>query len=329
MRKFTFIIVICLVTIVCQAQEHLTFMDIPFNGSLEDFCSKLIKEKGFSASSMTDGEQYLNMETKKLIGNFYGVNNCTLYIRKHDRLDNISSVIVEDTLFTLSDVDINRIISLHDEKYGKHSCDSAQNYVWYTWETASGDVELSVQEDRFKLYYTDYTERDIRKTILEEYEKKKERQTIREICGIPFGSSYEIAEEILENKYGSSSIFSDKRTILYTNINYAGISFDKIMFLFQSDGYKSYLNGCIFVIETSSLKQAKEKRDMLYRKMCLKYDIMSGVDDDGNEYYWGGHSPVPFDGFGFSIDILKYKNERNAYAARLMYGRYNYVKEEF
>lgn len=304
-------------------------MDIPFNGSLDNFCSKLIEEKGFSASDMTDGEQYFDMETKKLVGNFYGVKNCTLYIRKHDRLDNISSVIVEDTLFTGSDVYINRLISLHDEKYGKHSSDSTQNYVWYTWETASGDVELSVQKDRFKFYYTDFTEREIRKTIFEEYKKEKERQTIREICGISFGSSYEKTKEILENKYGDSSFLSDKTRILYTNINYAGISFDRIVFLFQSDGYNSYFNGCVFVIETSSLNQAKEKRDMLYRKMCLKYDIKSGVDDDGNEYYWGGHSPIPLDGFGFSIDILKYKNERNAYAARLMYGRYNYVKEEF
>ena len=329
MKKFGITVIICLAAIVCQAQDHLKFMDIPLNGSLEEFCNKLINEKGFLASYMTDGEQYLNMETKKLIGNFYGVNHCTLYIRKHDRLENISSVVVEDTLFTLSGVDINKIISLHDERYGKHSSDSDQYYVGYTWETANGDVELSVQENRLKLYYTDYTEKNIRKTIYEEYEKEKERQTIREICGIPFGSSYEKAEEVLENKYGSPSYFSDRTKIVYTNKNYAGISFDTIMFLFQSDGYNSYLNGCIFVINTNSLNQAKEKRDMLYRKMLWKYDINSGVDDDGNEYYWGGRSPIPFDGFGFSIDILKYKNERNAYAARLMYGRYNYVKEEF
>ena len=170
---------------------------------------------------------------------------------------------------------------------------------------------------------------DIRKAIAEEADKEWERQIVKEICGIPFGSSYEKTKEVLENKYGTSSIFSDKTKIIYENQTYAGITFDDILFLFQSDGYKSYLNGCVFVIKTNSLKDAKDKRDYLYRILSWKYEMKEGTDDNGNKFYYGGHSPVPLDGWGFTIEILKYGNSVNSYAARLMYGRYNYVKEEF
>lgn len=329
MRKYAFFIVFCLVSI-CQAQEHLRFMDVPLDGAIDDFCSRLIKEKGLVKEIMTEGEQYMNMETKKLSGEFYGIKGCTFYFRKHDRLDNISSVIVEDTLFTLSKADVNRLISLFDKSYGIHETDSTIYSVWYTWKTISGDVELGVYKEGFRMLYTDYAEINVRKQISEELEAERDRQTIKEICGIPFGSSYEKAEQVLENKYGTSSFLSDKTKIYYQNETYAGILFDNIIFLFQSDGYKSYLNGCVFILEATSLSEAKEKRDMLYRKLRLKYDMKEGVDDNGNKFYFGGHSPIPFDGIGFIIEILKYDNRsRIPYAARLMYGRYNYVKEEF
>ena len=58
--------------------------------------------------------------------------------------------------------------------------------------------------------------------------------------------------------------------------------------------------------------------------------MKNDVDDNGNKYYYGGNSPVSFWDFGFHIDIIKYDNRSSIpYAARLMYGRYNYVKEEF
>ena len=335
MIRFAFTFVLGLAAFICQAQEHLRFMDIPLDGNLDSFCSKLIKEKGFVAKTMTDGEQYFSMETKKLTGDFYGIKGCTFYVRKHERLDNVSSVIVNDTLHVLGKADEAQLISLFDENYGNHETDSTgysvwYNSVWYTWKTSSGNVDFCVYKEGFMIFYTDYTEKDARKQVLEEHEREWERQTIREICGIPFGSSYEKAEEVLENKYGVKSFLSDKTKIYYLNENYAGIMFDKIIFLFQSDGYKSYMNGCIFILDANSLRQAKEKQEMLYKRLRNKYDMKEGVDDNGNKYYYGGHSPVPFDGFGFSIEIIKFENiSSTPYAARLMYGRYNYVKEEF
>ncbi len=211
MRRFAFTFVVCLVAVTCHAQEHLSFMDIPLDCPLDVFCNKLISDKGLVAGKMSDDEQYYNMETKKLVGDFNGVKNCSFFVLKHERLDNVSSIVVSDSLTVLSEVDKNRIISIHDKQYGKHEKDSNDYYVWYTWKTVNGEVEFSVSNKKgFNVYYTDTTELAVRKAIQEEYEINRERQTVREICGVPFGSSYEKTKEILENKYGTSSFLSDR-----------------------------------------------------------------------------------------------------------------------
>lgn len=330
MKRFVFTIIISLVVTTSYAQEHLSFMDIPMDCPVETFCNKLVSTKGLVVSTMTDDEQYYGMETKKLVGDFYGIKNCSFYVRRHERLDNVSSIAVKDTLAAMSEGDVRRIIALHDKTFGTHKKDSSQHAVWYSWRTHYGEVGLELYDNGFGAYYTDTTELAVRKAIYEEYIMKRERETVREICGIPFGSSYETTKEVLENKYGTSSILSDRNRIIYNNKSYAGIFFDEILFLFQSDGYKSYLNGCIFILESTSLIQAKEKLALLHRTLSRKYEINEIIDDNGNPCYFGGHSPIPFEGIGFCIDIIKYDNRLTIpYAARLMYGRYNYVKEEF
>lgn len=327
MKKIVLTFVVCLAAIACHAQEHLHFMDIPLTGSLDVFYNKLISERGLTAAKMSDDEQSSNMQTLKLTGNFYGIKDCTFYVQKHDRLDYVSSVVVEDTLGAISKVDANRIISLHDKKYGNHKKDTLWS-VWYTWKNQSGKIELRIHDKGFQAFYTDTTELAVRKTISEEL--ARERQTVREICGIPFGSSYEKTAEVLENKYGTSSFLSDKTKIIYNDKSYAGIYFNSIIFLFQSDGFKSYLNGCVFILRATSLSDAQNKQEHLYNKLSWKYDMKDGVDDVGIKYYYGGYSPVTFWDVGFVIDIIKYDNyPKTPYAARLRYGRYNYVKEEF
>ena len=138
---------------------------------------------------------------------------------------------------------------------------------------------------------------------------------------------------MLEIKYGYPDYSPDKTTIIYKHKTYAGIAFDNIHFLFQSDGNRSYFNGCVFIIEAYSLTDAKEKQEMLHKKLSAKYFIIKDSYKDGTPCYIGGRSPIPNDGFGFNIDIIKLNNSNTKqsypYAARLYYGRYNYVKEEF
>lgn len=160
----------------------------------------------------------------------------------------------------------------------------------------------------------------------------QEKQTVREICGIKFGTSYQEAKKKLDNKYGEPEYYPDNSVLSYKNKFYAGIKFDAIHFLFQSDGTRSYMNGCVFVLNASTLKQAEKYREMLYEKLSEKYNMVSNVDENGNKYYYGGYGPTP-NSIGFSIDILKYEKDLavlyNPYATRLAYGRYNYVLEEF
>lgn len=170
------------------------------------------------------------------------------------------------------------------------------------------------------------------------FQERMNRITVSEICNVPFGCSYEKAESILRNKYGDSSSESDRTKIIYRNKVYAGISFDMIYFLFQSDGVNSYMNGCIFIIETKSLKEARDKQEELRRVVSYKYELSEYKDDNGEKYYVGGIPPKDsYDWLrpAFTIDILKYdvkeifKGYVNGYATRLFYGRYNYIKEEF
>ena len=161
MRKIALTFIVCLVTIVGQAQEYLRFMDIPIEGSFDEFYGKLIKEKGLLASEMTEGEEYMNMKTKKLKGDYYGTKNCTFYVRKHDRLNSVSSVIVVDTLGALSGTDAQKFIAIHDAKFGSHKVDSARYSIWYTWETEKGEVEVGLNNSGFRIFYTDHSEKEI------------------------------------------------------------------------------------------------------------------------------------------------------------------------
>ena len=108
--------------------------------------------------------------------------------------------------------------------------------------------------------------------------------------------------------------------------------FDTIHFLFESDGVHSYMNGCVFILSAETLREAEQKRNMLYEKLKEKYYMLSDKDSNGNTVSVGGYAPIG-DGCAFIIDILKYEKKlakiSNPYAARLMYGTYRYVKEEF
>ena len=56
MKRFALIIV-CLTTFACQAQNHLKFMGIPIEGTLNSFVDKLVTEKGFREVKLIKGEE--------------------------------------------------------------------------------------------------------------------------------------------------------------------------------------------------------------------------------------------------------------------------------
>ena len=148
------------------------------------------------------------------------------------------------------------------------------------------------------------------------------------ICGVDFGSSYSKAEQILENKFGDKSyILSDKTQIVFKDKMYAGRMWSSLIFMFQSDGYRQYLNRCILVQDCSTAAEAKDVRDAIKNQMEDKYFIMDFTNEKtGFKFYLGGENPTNPKTHGFCIDIIKY--DAGGYGARVDYGPYNYVTEE-
>ncbi len=148
------------------------------------------------------------------------------------------------------------------------------------------------------------------------------------ICGVDFGSSYSKAAQILENKFGDKDyLLSDKTKLVFKDKMYAGRMWARMIFMFQSDGYKQYLNRAILTRECSTASEAKEIRDALKAQMEDKYFIVEGTDEKtGFKYYVGGTDPTDSQRYGFSIDIIKY--DSGGYGVRVDYGPYNYVTEE-
>ena len=163
------------------------------------------------------------------------------------------------------------------------------------------------------------------------------------IANVDFGTSCKEAEGKLKNKFGEPYFLSSNNKLQFKNIKYGGLDFNSVFFLFQSDGNNTYLNCCIFIREAKDYAQALEFEQEYANILSRKYTkVFSEVDEKGNPFHFCGFSPL-WDGTlqgsyeaGVAIhtDIMKYDEEvaRNLqyqYAVRLIYGPFNYVKEEF
>lgn len=148
----------------------------------------------------------------------------------------------------------------------------------------------------------------------------------REICGVEFGTDFETAKAILENKFGREVGYADRNWLIFTNQTYAGVFFNELHFCFQGDGRNTYFNKCVLCISSKSAEEAKKNRDFLYKVLNEKYYMTSQIADDKFKYYLGGTSPTDEDRYGFEISIAKNKYD---WKARVFYGPYNFVKEEF
>lgn len=180
-------------------------------------------------------------------------------------------------------------------------------------------------------------------SLFQDMEKNLEKQQVSNIGGIAFGISRDNALELLRNKYGEPEYNPRSTIISYKNIKYAGYDFDAVHFLFQSDGINSYFNSCIFIKEAKTRKEVIEKQEKLYQILSGKYELYKDKTDNGFDTYGGGISPL-WDGHWYNLsdefytalhtDIIEYENDLveiygNRYATRLIYGPYNYIKEEF
>lgn len=342
MKKVFLFCISCIFAIGIQAQTgHLKFMDIPMEGTLDFFSNRLIEEKGFIKSQMGKEDERYDNHQIKLIGKFGGFENAKVYLKQHSKANGISSLTV---YFDKSQYDENKIqswLETYNSLYGdpNHYKSDNSDYETYTWESEDGKIKICIVDDYFYITFDDKTELEAEDKDYKEYMAKRERETVNEICGIPFGSSYETAETKLDNKYGMAD-FHNRSMIVYYNKTYAGITFNSIMFLFESDGTKSFMNGAVFILDTKTSKEAEEKRDLLYKQLSYKYEMESKDDSNGRKFYYGGYPPantvLSLESIfqrGFIIEVIKrdkeFTKDATPYFARLMYGRYKYVNEEF
>ena len=158
-----------------------------------------------------------------------------------------------------------------------------------------------------------------------------------------FWINKEKALSILKNKYGEP-FGSSGLKFLFESISYAGQNFSTALFSFQSDGANTYLNSCIFVKYAKTFSEAldyeKELADILSEKYTNMYRI---PDENGNPMHVCGISPfwngnmrdlTTSDNAAIHTSIIAtdYDSELRTgakYYVRIIYGPYNYVKEEF
>lgn len=156
---------------------------------------------------------------------------------------------------------------------------------------------------------------------------------IESICGVDFGACYEDAKTALVSKFGYyDSEASDRNMLIFNHKTYAGIQFDRLIFGFQWNRSRSYMNGCVMLVECKTAEDAKNRRDYLARVLSKKYYLDNDIDKNKFKYYKGGTSPTDYDDYGLFIDVLKYEagvNPGYPYAARIYYGTYDYIGEEF
>ena len=213
-------------------------------------------------------------------------------------------------------------------------------------------VSLSAfaQEEQFaqsffkeKIENMSHGQQDSLEIIMNVLETSFRKQQVKSIGGIDFGISREEALIKLRNKYGSP-VYNPERTYLtFENVKYAGHDFSSAVFLFDSDGTKSYLSTCIFVNKAKTRSEALTIMEGLKKDLEIRYVISSFDGENGFPVYYGGVSPF-WDGnlanlkdedfIAWHMDVFEYDQDLvkvfgNKYGVRLVYGPYNYVKEEF
>lgn len=200
-------------------------------------------------------------------------------------------------------------------------------------------------------FYTnaDDKEKALIDSLYVDYTNENKQQQIFSICDIPFGSPRSYALDVLLNKFGSAAITSTHPAITLEKVKYAGIKFDTVHFIFQTQGENSFLSGCMFVMRAKNRSQARLHIQKLYDAISGKYNLSSKTDKNKLSTYRGGISSL-WNGNWFElytdifrtyhdaikIETIDYGEELKEetgfrYGVSLIYGPFIYVeeKEEF
>lgn len=206
------------------------------------------------------------------------------------------------------------------------------------------DVTIDVEQVQ-KTYWASAPEVKARlDTLMRSVDENYKRNQVVSICGVRFGMDLETAKNILKSKYGEVAFDADPNTLVYENIKYANTDYDQVIFRFQSDGINTYLSACVLCKYASSLSKARKLEKEFAEILSHKYTSLTEVKDiNGETIHIGGITPL-WDGhwYNFSKEhvgavctgIFRFGERARKglglnYAAKIAYGPYNYVKEEY
>lgn len=185
-------------------------------------------------------------------------------------------------------------------------------------------------------------------SLFSDFVSSQKANQIKSICNVPFGVTRSEAGRILRNKFGEPNYLSSDTHIVYNNVKYGGIDFDSIHFLFQSDGYNSFLNTVIFINGAKNKSKANEIMELYRNLLSKKYELSEDTDALGFKNYGGGVSPL-WNGNWYDFmtnlssgiyltavhtDVIEYEDNLvrdfgDKYGVRIIYGPFQYVTEDF
>lgn len=150
------------------------------------------------------------------------------------------------------------------------------------------------------------------------------------VAGIEFGkTSYEEACPKLKYKFGEPVMESDDdRMIIFANIEYTGLKFDRAWFMFESSTTHNVFNKCWLISNFRTAKEAKDFRERIVEKLGDKYEITSQINSETKfKDYSVGVSPT--DSAKPYFIIQTFKMSENQYSTSICYGPFDYINEEF
>lgn len=130
---------------------------------------------------------------------------------------------------------------------------------------------------------------------------------ISEVCGIKFGTSFDVAKDVLNKKYGvSSRISDDKNIIVYDNRNFEGKVFEHMYFVFENEDNYGF-DYAVFTVVCKTKSEAEKEREDIAEIIKKKYVLETKRDIYGDIAYYGGTSPLNRERYGLKIEIIKDK----------------------
>lgn len=153
--KRIFSIVALLVALVfssAKAADHISFMGIPMNGRLSQFCNKLVSQKGLRIVERDDDRGVYTLS-----GRFAGYNNCEFYIFDNDDTKQVYRVNVylpECSTWNSIKNQYNRLV----RDYRSNSSfrfDESESEFESPYREGDGDEVAAVKADKVN-YHTDF-----------------------------------------------------------------------------------------------------------------------------------------------------------------------------